>query len=426
MVKKWEQIGQDIDGEAAGDQSGYSISLSSDGNIVAIGAPYNDGNGDRSGHVRVYQYNIDKWEQIGNDIDGEAEYDGSGYSVSLSSDGKTVAIGAPDNLISGHVRVYQYNIDKWDQIGQDIDGEAKLDSSGYSVSLSSDGKTVAIGAYLNDGNGENSGHVRVYEYKSNEWEQIGNDIDGEAEYDGSGYSLSLSSDGKTVAIGAPWNDNGEYSGHVRVYQYNGNKWEQIGNDIDGEAKLDSSGSSVSLSSDGKTVAIGAIWNDDNGKDSGHVKIYQYNGNKWEQIGQDIDGESAGNQSGWSVSLSSDGNTVAIGAPYNNDNGDRSGHVRVYQYNIDKWEQIGQDIDGEAKGDFCGFSVSLSSDGKTVAISTPIYIISGIKKSGHVRVYQLTESEPIPEPETKCKINKRKLKKLNKQKEKIKKKLKKKN
>ena len=49
------QIGQDIDGEAAGDQSGYSISLSSDGSIIAIGSPNNDDNGANSGHVRVYQ-----------------------------------------------------------------------------------------------------------------------------------------------------------------------------------------------------------------------------------------------------------------------------------------------------------------------------------------------------------------------------------
>ena len=48
------QIGSDIDGEAAGDKSGYSVSLSSDGTIVAIGAINNDGNGSNSGHVRVY------------------------------------------------------------------------------------------------------------------------------------------------------------------------------------------------------------------------------------------------------------------------------------------------------------------------------------------------------------------------------------
>ena len=76
--------------------SGYSVSLSSDGTTVAIGAPYNDGNGSNSGHVRIYAWNsaTSAWEQQGADIDGEAAVDYSGYSVSLSSDGTTVAIGA--------------------------------------------------------------------------------------------------------------------------------------------------------------------------------------------------------------------------------------------------------------------------------------------------------------------------------------------
>ena len=65
------------------------------------------------------------------------------------------------------------------QIGLDIDGEAADDYSGYSVSISSDGNTVAIGAYRN---GFNSGHVRIYENIGGTWSQIGQDIDGEAIY----------------------------------------------------------------------------------------------------------------------------------------------------------------------------------------------------------------------------------------------------
>ena len=54
------------------------------------------------------------------------------------------------------------NAQTWTQIGSDIDGEVKGDKSGHSVSLSSDGSTVAIGAYGNDGNGTDAGHVRIY------------------------------------------------------------------------------------------------------------------------------------------------------------------------------------------------------------------------------------------------------------------------
>ncbi len=112
VASDWTQQGADIDGEAAGDQSGSSVSLSSDGTTVAIGAPGNDGNGSNSGHVRIYAWNsaTSAWDQQGADIDGEAAGDFSGASVSLSSDGTTVAIGALFNagngFQSGHVRVY--------------------------------------------------------------------------------------------------------------------------------------------------------------------------------------------------------------------------------------------------------------------------------------------------------------------------------
>ena len=159
------QLGADIDGEATGDQSGWSVSLSSDGTTVAIGAPYNDGNGINAGHVRIYTYSSGSWTQLGADIDGEAIADQSGWSVSLSSDGTTVAIGARLNdgygNDAGHVRIYEYSSGSWTQLGADIDGEAGGDNSGY-VSLSSDGTTVAIGAKGNDGNGAEAGHVRVY------------------------------------------------------------------------------------------------------------------------------------------------------------------------------------------------------------------------------------------------------------------------
>ena len=93
---------------------------------------------------------------------------------------------------------------------------------------------------------------------------------------------------------------------------------------------DYSGMSVSLSDDGKTFAIGATGSSDNG--TGHVRIYHMNdpGSSWKQIGLDIDGQSAGDNSGWSVSLSADGRTVAIGSTKNDDNGEESGHVRVFK------------------------------------------------------------------------------------------------
>ncbi|NOX85792.1 MAG: PKD domain-containing protein [Chlorobi bacterium] len=404
---QWPQAGQDIDGEAAGDWSGNSVSLSSDGKVVAIGAPNNDGNGDNSGHVRVYENIGGTWTQVGQDIDGEAAFDRSGNSVSLSSDGSIVAIGAFNNdgngNGSGHVRVYENISGTWTQVGQDIDGEAAGDWSGRSVSLSSDGTVVAIGAPTNAGNGTNSGHVRVYENISGTWTQVGQDIDGEAALDGSGGSVSLSSDGSMVAIGAVNNDgNGDRSGHVRVFENIGGTWTQVGQDIDGEAAGDISGGSVSLSSDGSVVAIGAVRNDGNGDKSGHVRVFENISGTWTQVGQDIDGEAAGDESGNSVSLSSDGTVVAIGAHWNDGNGDKSGHVRVFENISGTWTQVGQDIDGEAAGDESGSSVSLNSDGSMVAIGAPVNDGNG-DKSGHVRVFYLTWllSDFSADPDTLC-------------------------
>ena len=397
----WIQLGQDIDGEATNDSFGYSVSLSSDGTIVAIGGWENDNtNGIDSGHVRVYKYDGSYWNQLGGDIDGETAYDYSGWGeVSLSSDGSIVAIGATNNddggTDSGHVRVYKYNGSAWSKLGDDIDGEATYNYSGYSVSLSSDGSIVAIGATNNDDGGTNSGHVRVYQYNGSAWSKLGDDIDGEAANDYSGYSVSLSSDGTIVAIGAANNDDGGTdSGHVRVYQYNGSSWSQLGGDIDGEAANDYSGTSVSLSSDGTIVAIGATNNDDGGTDSGHVRVYKYNGSSWIQLGSDIDGEASGDESGWVVSLSSDGTIVSISANKNDGiNGTDSGHVRVYQYDGNSWVQLGLDIDGEAADDaarnvYSRCSVSLSSDGTSIAIGASDNDgINGIN-SGHVRVYKI--------------------------------------
>jgi hypothetical protein len=404
----WTQVGSDIDGEHSGDRFGTSVSLSSDGKTVAIGAPLNDGNGSNedSGHVRVYSWDGTSWTQVGSDIDGEFLDDRAGTSVSLSSDGKTVAIGAPHNdpnkngndSDSGRIRIYSWDGTSWTQVGGDIDGEYSDDWhgwsgwSGTSVSLSSDGKTVAIGAPRNGGHGSDygSGHVRVYSWDGTSWTQVGSDIDGQYYYSYFGYSVSLSSDGKTVAIGAPRNGgNGSSSDNVRVFSWDGTSWTQVGSDIDGEYSFDRSGTSVSLSSDGKTVAIGAPYNYGNGSTSGHVRVYSWDATSWTQVGSDIDGEYLGDESGTSVSLSSDGKTVAIGAPWNDGNRSGSGHVRVFSWDGTSWTQVGGDIDGEFMSDLSGDAVSLSSDGKTVAIGAPWNNGNGSNySSGHVRIFTL--------------------------------------
>jgi hypothetical protein len=398
LQAQWTQIGTDINGEATGDRSGNSVSLSTDGSIVAIGAFRNNGNGSDSGHVRVFQNQAGEWIQLGNDIDGESSGDWSGKSVSLNSDGNILAIGANGNdgingAFSGHVRVFQYDNDDWVQMGEDIDGEAASDESGISVDLSSEGLIVAIGARYNDINDDDDtyervGHVRVYQYNNGIWEQIGNDIDGDTKNDVFGSSVSLNSDGTIIAIGAPQNDNnGDVSGQIKIFYYDNGTWEQLGNDIYGENTGDYFGKSISINSNGTIVAAGAIYNDGNGNKSGHVRIFQYNGNSWIQMGDDIDGENAEDQSGYSVSLSSNGLLVAIGAIGNSNN---MGHVRIYLYEENNWIQVGDDIDGEAQAvyNYAGWSVDLNEDASVVAIGAISNSDNG-SSAGQVRIYNNT-------------------------------------
>ncbi len=135
------RLGNDIDGEAAGDESG-SVALSSDGTILAIGAHYNDGGGNRRGRTRIYEWNsgTSRWDQRGSDINGEWNTDYSGSAVSISDDGSVVAIGAISNNgdgngnESGHTRIYAWDGSDWVQRGGDINGEASNDNSGGAVS----------------------------------------------------------------------------------------------------------------------------------------------------------------------------------------------------------------------------------------------------------------------------------------------------
>ena len=330
---------------------------------------------------------VETWAQLGMDIDGEATVNFSGKSCSLSSSGNRVAIGAHGNADngsnSGHVRIFEIISGVWTQLGNDIDGEAASDFSGWSSSLSSNGNRVAIGALNNGG----KGHARIFELVSGVWTQLGSDIDGEAAGDSFGRSLSLSADGSRVAIGALGNDGtGGAAGHVRVFELSTGTWNQVGIDLDGEAAGDQSGTAVALSGDGNWVAIGAPFNDGFGGDSGHVRVYEWVVNAWVQRGADINGLNPVDKSGNAVALSADGSWLAIGANLSQGASgfnSKAGSVRVFEWSGTTWIQRGAVLNGSAAGEEFGTSVSLSSDGSRVIIGAPKKTAS----TGQVKVYE---------------------------------------
>lgn len=383
------QLGADIVAEMSQIESNASVSLSFDGNRLAVGARDNDDNGFRSGHVRVHEWSGSGWVQVGADIDGDGPEDLSGQPVLLSSDGNRVAISAVlDNEGSGRVRVYRWSDSVWTQMGADIEGEAAYDSFGGSLAFSSDGNRLAVGARGNDANGNNSGHVRVFQWSGEAWLQLGLDIDGEAENEWFAHSISLSSDGNRLAISAPFSDiNGNGSGQVRFYQWSGTAWVPFGSSIKGKVENEGLGKSVSLTSDGNRLAVGVSASDYR-DGAGLVRIYQWSGTNWDQLGADIEGERDGDRSGASVSLSSDGNRLAIGAASNDDNGTDTGQVRIYQWTGSVWVQLGSDIDSYSDSDNFGRHVSLSSDGNRVASATGNFnaIAERLNRS---RVYDLS-------------------------------------
>lgn len=346
----WTQVGADIDGEDVGDWSGTSVAISDDGMTVAAGARYSNATGGASGQTRVHRLMNGTWTQIGADLGGEASFDYAGFKVDLSSDGNTLAIGATHNDGSfndaGHVRVLTFNGANWMPKGADIDGEAAGDNSGWSLSLSDDGNTIAIGAYKNQGNGTEAGHARVFTFDGTNWVQKGIDIDGAAG-DRFGWSVSLASDGNKLIVGGTHNTNGGgyQAGVARVYEFSGGSWSQQGQDLIGESLVDWFGYSVALSGDGSIAAVGAIRNDGSSNpDGGKVAVYEFDGALWVQKGTDIDSENAGDWFGYDVALSNDGSVVAGGGLNNADAGTYAGHVRVFEFVFDCQTVSEQNID----------------------------------------------------------------------------------
>jgi len=384
-VGNYLQIGVDIDGEAIGDESGFSVALSKDGSIMAVGAPNNDAVPNDSGHARVYQLVNQTWTQLGSDIDGSVANDFFGQSISLSSNGTILAVGAPDhnyNGISnnGQVKIFRWNGTTWGS-GEAINPVIHVSNLnlnfGNAVDLSDDGNTIVIGGR---GYATSQGVFYIYKYEEGAWVHKHTEL-GRVTGDALGYSVSISGDGLRVASGA---NNPDGTSYFRTLYLNSitQEWLPLGDYIESENPGDEFGFSISFARDGHRLAVGGP---KNSSSRGHVRVFEYVNGNWTQLGSDVDGEALGDQSGTSVALSDDGSILVVGANLNDGTGTDAGHVRVYTYGLSGWARVGKDLDAEALGDELGWSVAVSGDGTRVAAGAKSNDGTGTS-AGHVRVY----------------------------------------
>jgi hypothetical protein len=375
------------------DGTGYSVSLNSIGDICAVGEPFFGPN--NVGRVVVYKYNTANklWEHF-TTFNGSSASQQFGYSVSINHKGDRVVIGSkPLDTVNGNIDVYSYSISTstWSLLAT-ITGEGIGYWSGFSVATNSIGNIIAFGSPKDDANGEDKGSVVICKETLGTWQKIGT-IYGELIGDNSGWSIALNSSGTRIAIGAPFNNTptGIESGHTKIYDYSGTgtTWTQVGLDLDGSVNSQS-GFSVSLNSLGDIVAIGNILDDTYANNGGVTKIFKYESGAWQQLGSDIF-NSVGDLSGYSVSLNDNGDSIAIGAPFK-DSGSKIdiGAVQIYKYRNNNWYKIYPKIVGKEAYENSGWSVSLSKNFKKIAIGSPNYTKDSVK-SGIVRIYSL----PVP-------------------------------
>jgi len=380
----WESLGQDLLGKAAGERFGSFADISGNGNVLAVVT---------NTTIQVYKMNraTDTWQEHG----GDSLQNETGSVVSLSENGGILAVGklaVSNGTLPGKVRIFQLreSDSHWIQRGSDINGLASDDRFGSSVSLSDDGFILAICA---------SDYLSIYAYNSltDSWGQLGQNITAVPSVYPLGSSISLSGDGQVVTVG----ENGQ--NRVRVYEFNAltDKWIQLGSDVVGEAYF-YFGTSVSLSSNGRILASGdpvQTPGSQGASAAAYAAVYEYieATKNWMLRGEAIETEEGTDGIG-TICVSSDGNIVAIGTPFNDGAGFSAGSVRIHQYDAElgSWMIIGPDIDGVTAFDEAGAVIALSGNGDVLVVSTGNNDANG-EDSGLVRVFQVAGGRFTPAP-----------------------------
>ncbi len=362
-----------------------------------------------------------------------------GKSVALSSDGSTLAIGAPNEAStadgvcadqtnnaapgSGAVYIFRRRDSRWTQEAYIKASNADTgDGFGDRLALSQDGSTLAVGAFGERGvatgvcgdhrrNGrEESGAVYVFQRTEQAWaQQAYLKASNSDELELFGSSVALSSDGSTLAVGARTEDSSATgvggdqadnatarSGAVYVFQRRNATWRQQAYvKASNTGRHDQFGSSVALSADGATLAVGAPGeassatgvagdqSNDDAAESGAVYVFRWFGSMWTQEAYlKASNTQAAAKFGGSVALSADGLTLAVGAHHESRAGTgidsvstgealESGAAYVFRRGALAWTQEAYlKASNPDPDDWFGVSVTLSADGSTLAVGAP--------------------------------------------------------
>jgi hypothetical protein len=366
-------------------QQGKSVSLSDDGSTLAIGGQGDDAN---IGATWIFTTSDGgtTWSQQGQKLVGMGStslFPNQGRSVALSANGSVLAVGASGDFETGETWVFVRDqngafIQQKRLVGMSSTGAA---GQGISVALSADGLTLAVGGYGDDG-----GVGATWIFTGTDWsEQIklvgtGASLPSNQEQ---GYSVALSADGLTLAVGGHYTDS---KGATWIFTKDEElgTWSQQGGPLQSNNATANAeqGTSVALSDDGLVLAVGGPGNDDH---TGATWVWTYSDDDemWSEncflVGTQADGKA---QQGTSVSLSGDGSVLAVGGT--NDNA-YTGATWIFKRIVDldprvgsSWYQEGEKMVGTGyrktagsnTNSSQGWSVSLSGDGSVLAIGGP--------------------------------------------------------
>jgi len=271
------------------------------------------------------------------------------------------------------------------QIGSDIEGQADFEFMGWDVAMSGDGLTIVVGSPGSSVSAYGAGQVKVLQYNGSDWVQLGNDLLGILDEDNFGRAVDINNDGTTVVIGAQYGDaNGFNSGNVQVFDFNGTNWIQKGSTLAGTDNNDEFGTTVSISDDGNRIAVGAPYTNTADFDNGVLRIFDFDGSQWNLVFEHF-GDDESDVFGMSLDMSGDGNYVICGAWINVDNTTKEGYAKVFEFD-GTWSQVGSTITGETAGIFTGASSSISDDGSIVAVGSWGNDENG-NNSGEVEVFE---------------------------------------